>query len=168
VKAAAAVLGASLLFFLGLLTGAGRREAVPPPTSIPLGVLSPTGAGGTPGAPGTPESPSATRPARAPQSTSSTGKATTTTTAVPMAATGTTTPTGPTASSPPGVPGGAGGTTPNGPAATTPSTARPGQVEQVDNQVDCSTAGQKGKAHDKEACPSTTESTGGPGRGAGR
>ena len=37
-KAAAAVLGASLLFFLGVLTGVGRREAVPPPTAIPLGV----------------------------------------------------------------------------------------------------------------------------------
>jgi len=51
VKAAAAVLGASLLFFLGVLTGAGRRESVAPPTAIPLGVVSPAGRGGAPATP---------------------------------------------------------------------------------------------------------------------
>ena len=43
-KVAAAVLGASLLFFVGVLTGAGRREPVPPPAGIPLGgYQSPSG-----------------------------------------------------------------------------------------------------------------------------
>ena len=40
-KVAAAVLGASLLFFLAVLTGAGRREALPPPAAIRLGVGAP-------------------------------------------------------------------------------------------------------------------------------
>src|SRR5207248_131114 len=62
VKAAAAVLAGSLLFFVGVLTGAGRREPVPPPRAIPLGVSNP--APGT--APATPN-----RTAKRPSTTTS-------------------------------------------------------------------------------------------------
>ena len=142
-KAAAAVLGASLLLFLGLVTGAGRREAVPPPTAIPLGVTRPA-AGGPSGAtsPSSPEPP--TGPART--TPSPTPKPSTTTT-VPMAATVTTATTAPTAAT---------GTT--APAATA-TTAGPGQVEPVDNQVDCTSTGKRGQGH-RAGCPSTTTSTG--------
>jgi len=156
VKAAAAVLGASLLFFLGVLTGVGRREAVPPPAAIPLGSVN------QPGGSGASQPPS---PAGAPEG----GAKPTTTTAAGSGGT-----------APP-----AAGTTPTSTAGATPTTATPpttattsssggttttgsGQVQQVDNQVDCTSAGKRGKGK-REPCPSTTSSTGEtPGGGGDR
>jgi hypothetical protein len=145
VKAAAAVLGASLLFFLGVLTGVGRREAVPPPAAIPLGALN-TPASGTPASTGDAPADGA-KP-----TTTSTGA-----TAPPA-----TTPTG----TPAATTGGPGATATTGPVATTAPTASPpaattgtsGGVEQVDGQVDCRSGGRQGKGK-REPCPSTTTST---------
>ena len=142
-KAAGAVLAASLLFFLGVLTGAGRREAVPPPTAIPLGVVRAGGAAPAGGpAPASPSSPAPRGPAR---TTATTAPIPSTTTTVPMAGTVTT------------APSDARGTVTTGPA-TTSTSAGPGQVEQVDNQVDCTPAGRRGKGH-RSPCPSTTATT---------
>jgi len=58
-KAAAAVLAASLLFFVGVLAGAGRRAAVPAPGAITLGVVQPSSPSGAPGS-----SPAVTAPRR--------------------------------------------------------------------------------------------------------
>ena len=143
-KVAAAVLGASLLFFLGVLTGAGRREALPPPAAIRLGV----------GAPASPADPST--PPQTPGSSSST--ATTATTnrtdvTVPPAP-------GVTTTSTRGTGGGAPGT-------STSTTATSAPVEQVDNQVDCRPAGKPGKGK-REPCPSTTASTPEPPGGGNR
>lgn len=140
-KAAAAVLGASLIFFLGVLTGVGRQEAVPPPAAIPLGAANAPAGSDTSG-----------QPSDAP-------KGTTTTAAIPSA---------------PGTPSGTGGTTGSttvttsttATSSTTPSsttTTRPGDVEQVDSQVNCRSRGEgKGK---REPCPSTTTATEAPGGG---
>ena len=143
-KAAAAVLGASLIFFIGVLTGVGRQEAVPAPAAIPLGAANAPAGSDTSG-----------QPSDAP-------KVTTTTAAIPSA---------------PGTPSGTGGPT-GSPgvtvttattattASTTPSsttTTRPGDVEQVDSQVNCRSRGEgKGK---REPCPSTTTATEAPGGG---
>ena len=140
-KAAAAVLGASLIFFLGVLTGVGRQEAVPPPAAIPLGAANAPVGSHTSGQP--PDAP----------------KGTTTKAAIPSA---------------PGTPSGTGGTTGSttvttsttATSSTTPSsttTTRPGDVEQVDSQVNCRSRGEgKGK---REPCPSTTTATEAPGGG---
>ena len=140
-KAAAAVLCASLIFFVGVLTGVGRQEAVPPPAAIPLGAAN------TP-----PGSDTSGQPSDAP-------KGTTTTATIPPA---------------PGTPSGTGGptgstgvtVTTTTTASTTPSsttTTRPGDVEQVDSQVNCRSRGEgKGK---REPCPSTTTATEAPGGG---
>jgi len=138
VKVAAAVLGASLLFFLGVLTGIGRRESVPPPSAIPLGVI------GTPAASGTFTS---TSPSGAPEGGSK-GTTTTTTAEAPPAKSA---PTGVTPTT---------STTPAKGPATVPSTTGtgPGPVQQVDNQVDCRSSGNRGKGH-RQPCPSTTSST---------
>lgn len=137
-KAAAAVLGASLLFFLGVLTGVGRREAVPAPTAIPLGAVG---------------TPAALEPSRPPSPAE--GPARSTTTAA----------TGPAPATPSSTGGTTGTTAATAPTATTASTAppsttttRPGDVEQVDSQVECRSAG-KGKGK-REPCPSTTTATG--------
>lgn len=139
-KAAAAVLGASLIFFIGVLTGVGRREAVPPPAAIPLGAANAPAGSDTSGQPSPDDAP----------------KGTTTTAANPSA---------------PGTPSGTGGptgstvvtvtTATTATSSTTPSsttTTRPGDVEQVDSQVNCRSQGEgKGK---REPCPSTTTATG--------
>lgn len=146
-KTAAAVLGASLLFFLGVLTGVGRREAVPPPTAIPLGAANTPAASDTAG-----------QPAPADPSTETTTTAATPSTPAPPSSTG-----GPGGST------GATVTTAASPAPTAPSTTttRPGEVEQVDNQVNCRSEG-KGKGK-REPCPSTTTATGeAPGGGTNR
>ena len=143
-KVAAAVLGASLLFFLGVLTGIGRRESVPPPSAIPLGVI------GTPAASGTFTS---TSPSGGPE-----GTTTTTTAEAPPA---TTAPTGVTPTT---------STTPAKGPATVPSTTGtgPAPVQQVDNQVDCRSSGNRGKGQ-RQPCPSTTSSTAeAPGGGRNR
>jgi hypothetical protein len=154
VKAAAAVLGASLLFFLGVLTGVGRREAVPPPAAIPLGVLN---------AP-----PSGTSPSTG-DAPADGAKRTTTTTAATAPPATTPTSTG-------GQMGTPGATATTGPATTAPTaspttatTAKSGGVEQVDGQVDCRSGRKQGKGK-PEPCPSTTTtSTGGePGGGGNR
>jgi hypothetical protein len=75
VKAAAAVLGASLLFFLGVLTGTGRRESIPPPVAIPLGVVDESASDGpapTPTGPSRPPAPVGTTSTTAPAATTST------------------------------------------------------------------------------------------------
>jgi hypothetical protein len=143
VKAAAAVLGASVLFFLGVLTGAGRQEALPPPVAIPLGVADSATSADQPTSP-SPSSPSAPGGAATTQSTSSTSPAP----SPPPAPTGSPTPPAPPA----------GGT-------TTSITAGPGQVEKVDNQVDCTPADKKGKGR-RDPCPPTTATTE-PGGGRG-
>lgn len=159
-KAAAAVLGASLLFFLGVLTGIGRRETVPPPTAIPLGVATP--AGSSNGAADTPATRSPAPP-RTPRTTARAGASPTTASTV----TTTSVTTAPTGSGPSGNPA----TTPQ-PTATTATTVEPttsttaasGGVEQVDGQVDCAPAGKRGKGQ-REPCPSTTTSTAAGARG---
>ena len=146
-KVAAAVLGASLLFFLGVLTGAGRREALPPPASIRLGV-------GSPGSPADPST-SPETPANTPGATTAKPPATGSTSPAPTATTtrsAVTVPPAPTPST--------------GSASST--TAPPGQAEQVDSQVDCRPAGKPGKGK-REPCPSTTASTAeAPGGGGNR
>ena len=162
-KAAAAVLGASLLFFLGVLTGAGRQEAVPPPVAIPLGVVDSTTGDGSSSSP--PSSPSA--PGGAARTTVTTRRPT------PPAPT---TPAAPPTPSPP-EPSGSPGPPAETPAATAPATTppdgatpsttvRPGRVEEVDNQVDCTPADKKGKGR-KDSCPSTTATTDPAGGGRG-
>jgi hypothetical protein len=139
VKAAAAVLAASLLFFLGVLTGTGRRESVPPPGAIRLGVVDqPTsdGAGSQPPAADSGE-PTATMPT--PPTTGQTPAST------PI-------PTG--ASTPPTSPTSAPTPPPTAPP-TTATTARPGPVEEVDSEVDCSRGSGKAKGG-REPCPTTT------------
>ena len=140
-KAAAAVLGASLLFFIGVLTGAGRREAVPPPTAIPLGAT-----GGpavvSPGAPDSGTKRTTTTTARSGGTAPATGT-TPTSTSGPTPTTVATT--------------GATATTATTAASSTTTSTESGQVQQVDNQVDCTSA-RKGKGK-REPCPSTTSST---------
>jgi hypothetical protein len=158
-KAAAAVLAASLLFFLGVLTGAGRRGAVPPPGTITLGVVqagSPSAPAG--GGPSSPASP-ARKAAKPPTTTKPASDSTPTTAANPSTAAGTG------GSEPAG--DGSGITGPAGPSgetttttapaepSATSTTAPPGQVQQVDNQVDCAQTGKRGKGH-RTPCPSTT------------
>jgi hypothetical protein len=143
VKAAAAVLAASLLFFVAVLTGAGRREALAPPAAIPLGVANEPAASG--------DSP-ATSATRVPDG--GTGRTTTTTAGKgPSAATTPAGPAGPTATS-----SMTGSPTPPPPALRTTSTTGSGQVQQVDNQVDCRSAGKRGKGQ-REPCPSSPSST---------
>ena len=141
-KVAAAVLGASLLFFLGVLTGAGRREALPPPAAIRLGVGAPASPADPSSSPETPASTSPQPPVAG--STPSTATTTRSDVSVSPAPGGTTT-----------SPGGSGNDV-TGPS--TSATTDPGQVEQVDNQVDCRPAGKPGKGK-REPCPSTTAST---------
>ena len=142
-KAAAAVLGASLLFFLGVLTGAGRREAIPPPAAIPLGV----GTSASPAeGPTPPQSTQSTSRATAPAAGSNPSTATTATT------------TRTDATAPPA---------PANDATSTSTTGGPGQVEKVDNEVDCRPAGKPGKGK-REPCPSTTTSAETPGGGGNR
>jgi hypothetical protein len=164
VKAAAAVLVASLVFFAGVLTGAGRREAVPPPAAISLG------------GPEVPAGRGAPRPTSPDDAPGGAAKGTATSTATSTAATGPAGTTGSTA--PPGAPATATTTAPTG-APTSPTTApatssstattgAPGQVEQVDNQVDCRAERRQGKGK-REPCPATTTSTGeAPGGGPDR
>jgi hypothetical protein len=149
VKAAAAVLGASMLFFLGVLTGIGRRESVPAPSAIPLGVID------TPAASGTSTS---TSPSGAPEG----GSKRTTTTTTAEAPPATAAPTGVTSTT------SAVSTTSPTTAPTTTGTSGPGQVQQVDNQVDCRSSGKRGKGQ-RQPCPSTTSSTAeAPGGGRNR
>ena len=132
-KVAAAVLAASLLFFLGVLTGAGRREPVRPPTAIPLGISNPA-----PGAVGaTPDR---------------TAKPSTTTSKPPVV-------TSPPASAPPGTSSTTVVTAPTGTTgpATSSTTAGTGQIQPVDNQVDCAPAGKHARGQ-RSPCPSTTTS----------
>jgi hypothetical protein len=161
VKAAAAVLGASLLFFVGVLTGLGRREAVAP-TAIPLGVAtSGSSAAGGDGSSGT-RSPS---PPRSPRSTArpqATSPATPTTAST--VTTSTTVPTNP--GEQPGET-----TTTTQPAATattigdttSTTTARSGEVEQLDGEVDCTSSGRRNKG--REPCASTTTTSSRDGSG---
>jgi hypothetical protein len=162
VKAAAAVLGASLLFFFGVLTGLGRREAVAPPTAIPLGVEAPgSAAAGGNGSSGT-RSPSPPRSPRSTAGTQATRPATPTT-----ASTVTTSTTVPTS---PGEPEPGETTTTTQPTATTittageptstttPPPARSGEVEQVDGEVDCTSAGGRNRGK-RQPCASTTTSS---------
>jgi hypothetical protein len=146
VKVAAAVLGASLLFFVGVLSGAGRREAVAPPTAIPLGATNaPTAESGAPdGAP----LPTTTTTAR----TGATAPATGTT------ANHTTGPTPSTATT--------GATATTGTPAASSTTTSTEQVQQVDNQVDCTSSPKQGKGK-REPCPSSTtaSTSGAPGGG---
>ena len=158
-KAAAAVLGASLLFFVGVLTGAGRREAVPPPAAITLGVGAGSSPAGEPPATGPrPSSPSpgATTPAP-PGATSSTTRTDATT---PPASTEPPVPDEPPATTT--------STTGGGSDATATTTATTGRVEQVDGQVDCRSDRKPGKGK-REPCPPTTTSTAeAPGGGRNR
>lgn len=155
-KAAAAVLGASLLFFLGVLTGAGRQESVPPPLAIPLGVADSTTSADRSTSP-SPSSPSAPGGAAA--------TPTTTRSSTPPASSPPAAPTG--APQPPtGTPAAAPVTTTPADGTATSTTVRPGQVEEVDNQVDCTPADKKGKGR-REPCPSTTTATTEPGGGRG-
>jgi len=146
VKAAAAVLGASLLFFVGVLTGAGRREAVPPPAAIPLGATNqPGSASGTlPSSPGAPDG-------------GTKRTATTTARAGAPAPTPATTSAGPAGATPSTVTSTPGATTVPTAASSTTTTGS-GQVQQVDNQVDCSSTGNRGKGK-REPCPSSTTSS---------
>ena len=153
-KAAAAVLGASLLFFLGVLTGIGRRESVAAPSAIPLGAVNMPAASGA-----------STSPTRAPEGGA---KPTTTTTAAKApAATTPTGPGGPTSTGVTATTSTASTTSPTTALGTT-STTGSGQVQQVDNHVDCRSTGKPGKGK-REPCPSTTSSTGeAPGGGRTR
>jgi hypothetical protein len=169
VKAAAAVLAASLLFFVGVLTGAGRREPVSPPTAIPLGVVSPEAAasdgdGARPG-----RSPSPPRPPRTTARMPATGPATpTTASTVTTSTTVTTNPNQPepgetttTTSQPTGT---TIATTGNpATSTTTSSSARSGDVEEVDGEVDCTSA-RRGKGK-REPCESTTATSSRDGSG---
>jgi hypothetical protein len=161
VKAAAAVLGASLLFFLGVLTGAGRRESVPPPAVIPLGAATRSGANppAVPAPPATAKNPSQPKA----------GPSTATTPQSPP-----TDATAPTASTNPAGPGTAPestattATTATSTASSTTTTTESGRTQQVDGQVDCSSAGKRGNGK-RGPCPSTTTSTGEtPGGGGDR
>lgn len=163
-KVAAGVLAASLLFFLGVMTGAGRRESAPPPVAIPLGAVSPAGQGA--GKAPTPTSPPTRQPGGgAAKTTTSTSAATppptdpssTATTATTAATAPAPDPAAPDSTAPP----------------TTSTTARSGDVEQVDSQVDCARAGRRGRDR-REPCSSTTTTdtgttptTTGDGRGGG-
>lgn len=141
------MLGASLLFFLGVVTGVGRRETVPPPAAIPLGVLDrPAGQG-----PSHPASPAST-PEEEGDRTAATGPAPTdrTNTTGPAATPGGTGPTATTATPP--------STNPASTAPSSTTTTRSGEVEQVDSQVNCRSQG-KGKGK-REPCPSTTTVSG--------
>lgn len=163
-KAAAAVLGASLLFFLGVLTGAGGKESQPPPTAIPLGVATPA----SPASAQDGDTP-ATRPPAAPRTpgptagSPSSGGATPTT--VSTVTTATTLPPGSTTE--PTTPAGEPTPATTAPPSTTSTTAAPsagaGGVEQVDGEVDCAPAGKKGKGK-REPCPPTTTTDGAGGR----
>ena len=133
-KAAAAVLGASLLFFLGVLTGTGR-ESVPPPMAIPLGVVDQSASDGTVSEPPSPD-----------------GQDSTSTTRTPSTAGPAPTPTGP---STPAAPSTTAQTAPPPAPSTTVTTAPPGGVEKVDSEVDCSRGNGKGKGG-REPCPTTT------------
>ena len=149
-KAAAAVLGASLLFFLGVLTGAGRRESIPPPAAIPLGVVDESASDGTGSRSPAPDGrqPTATTP-----TTSTAGPAPAP--AGPSSPSDPSTPAGTPGA--PGPPGSAGTTATTAPTAvaTTSTTARPGAVEEVDSEVDCSRGNGKAKGG-REPCPTTT------------
>ena len=149
-KVAAAVLGVSLLFFVGVLTGAGRRESVPPPAAIPLGAVNQPAGSGASG----PSSPAGAPNGGAKGTTTTTGR--TGTTAPPVAGTTPTTTTG--------APTTAGTSATATTTSSPPTTTESGQVQQVDNQVDCTPAGKRGKGK-REPCPSTTSSTGAPGGG---
>ncbi|MDQ1567020.1 MAG: hypothetical protein QOF96_1900 [Actinomycetota bacterium] len=164
-KVAAAVLGVSLLFFLGVLTGAGRRGSVAPPGTITLGVVQP----GSPSAPagGGPSSPAspAGKAGRATTTTKPASASTPTTASNPSSAAGSggsgpagSSDTGSAGTSPTGPSGET--TTATGPAepSSTSTTAPPGQVQPVDNQVDCAQTGKRGKGH-RTPCPSTTATT---------
>jgi len=157
VKTAAAVLGASLLFFLGVLTGIGGRESVPPPPAIRLGVVDTPAASG----PFTSTSPSGGPEDASPRPTTTAAKA-------PPATATPTGPVGPTA--PTGVTPTTSTASTTGPTTTPSSTGTtgPGQVQQVDNQVDCRSSGKRGKGQ-RQPCPSTTSSTAeAPGGGRNR
>lgn len=134
-KGAAAVLAASLLFFLGVLTGTGRRESIPPPEAIRLGVVDQSASDGVDSQP----------PA-------SDGGGPTATTQTPSTADTAPTPTRPStpATAPTPAP-----TAPPAAPSTTATTARPGPVEEVDSEVNCSKGNGKGK-RDREPCPTTT------------
>jgi hypothetical protein len=157
VRAAAAVLAASLIFFLGVLTGVGRREAVPPPAAITLGAVDGPAASDVPERP-PPDAPqgtvtTATSVAPAPVTPPSTGEPT-----GPGGTTGATATTVTTATTGPATTGTA---TTGAPAATRPAsttTTRPEDVEEVDGQVNCRSQG-KGTGK-REPCPSTTTATG--------
>jgi hypothetical protein len=145
VKVAAAVLGASLLFFLGVLTGAGRSQSVPAPGVITLGVVQPANPAGPVPAPRTAKtSPTATATSKSSPSTATTSRSAASTTTATAGSAVTTAPTGPTSDTAP----------PTEPTATS-TTAPPGQVEPVDNQVDCAQTGKGGNGH-RTPCPSTT------------
>lgn len=162
-KAAAAVLVGSLLFFVGVLTGAGRREAVPAPAAISLGATGPVHpAGSSPAGVPAPK-PTASTPSpsagRGPTATTAPGR---------EAGPGSTPVTSAPVTSPPAAPGNP-ATATTAPVASTPgatappaatstsSTTGPGNVQQVDNQVDCTRPG-KGRGR-RAPCPSTTSST---------
>jgi len=151
-KAAAAVLVASLLFFAGVLTGADRRAAVAPPAPIPLGMTAPA----RPGGPSTPGR-SPAEPAAPPA-----GQASTTTTAArpdngpapapaptPLPAAPAATATTATTAATPG---------PTTTATATTTSTGSGGVEQVDNRIECSQTGKRGGGR-RSPCPSTTSST---------
>jgi hypothetical protein len=160
VKAAAAVLGASLLFFLGVLTGAGRRESVPPPAVIPLGAPTRSGAN-PPAVPAPPVTAYPSQPKAAP-STATTPQSPPTDATAP---TGSTNPAGP-GTAPESTATTA--TTATSAASSTTTTTESGRTQQVDGQVDCSSAGKRGNGK-REPCPSTTTSTGEtPGGGGDR
>jgi hypothetical protein len=159
VRVAAAVLGAALLFFLGVLTGTGRRESAPPPMAIPLGIVDAPDGAAADGAATSPitADPSEPAPARG---------GSTPTTAAPGSPSPTTAPTAtPNTAATPAP------TTPPAPTpattapATTSTTARPGQVEEVDSEVECS-RGRKGKGG-REPCATTTTAERDGGRSGG-
>ncbi len=147
-KVAAGVLAASLLFFLGVMTGAGRQEAAAPPMAIPLGVASQAEEGGDGKA--TPTSPTTRKPGTVKTTTST--RVATPSPADPSSPAIAPTPTPPAPIPDPAQP----------PATTAPpttaTTARSGEVEQVDSQVDCAPAGRRGRGR-REPCPSTTTTT---------
>ena len=155
-KAAAAVLAGSLLFFLGVVTGVGRRESVPPPGPIPLGAVA------NPAPPSDPLPPGTGAPGDATGAPVTTGPAAPT----PPASTSPTSPTRPPGS--PNSPGPVSETPVSPPTSattvTTGSSITTRPVEQVGNQVDCTKRG-RGK---REPCPSTTTATGDERGGGGQ